>query len=590
MIKEIQINNYKSFSDTNNKLIVNHLVTPIVGKNESGKSNLINVLSNIKKNHSMNGENEKDINKKNRRDGEISVLTVIKDSNNKESQVKYRNNIFAYITGEISETIKADTILFEKCQRLLEKISQSNYEYDRDSDIYEIEHCFSILEDNFDFIVTNRKRVLDKLKINIKNNEVDEYEDLIKDVEFVENKLNEYYSMIPTYFRYDEQNLNDSYLCNSSFFDDYQNQDELFRIIWEVADVSTDDLKEACGINTTDPGVIFEQKKIINNKLKKNIGNRFNDFYKQSILDLSFDVDNKNLRFIFSTDENNTIYSERSTGFKWFFCMFLIMQSQIDNTENLVILIDEPGVSLHVSAQKELLKWFYNYTENTGNQIIYTTHSPYMLDKENMLSIRGIEKNEDGISRIINKIYTGNKGETVSETFTPVTEVIGMNLSDNIGINTSGVNLLVEGVSDYQYLIGMKNKLDVREEINIIPCTGATSIMNLVPLFIGWGLEFKILLDGDNEGKGVKKKLEKYSNYIEGKIAFTTDFIKVNHRPTIEGLFSVNDLKTIEELGTNDKILMSTYVRNQLLLKEMSLEEETKTNFKNLFDWIVDAK
>lgn len=590
MIKEIQINNYKSFSDVDNKLKINHLVTPIVGKNESGKSNLINVLSNINKDHLMIGENEKDINKKKRRDGQISVSTIMIDAKGKRSDVKYRNKIFAYISGEISEIIKADAILLEKCQKLLEKISQNNYEYSRNSEDYEIKNCFYILEKNSDFIVTRRKEIFDKLKLTIEKNETDEVEELIDDIEYVENKLNEYYSMIPNYFRYDEKKLNDTYLCDSSFFEDYMTQDELFRIIWEIADVSVEDLKEACGINTTDAGVIFEQKKIINEKLKKHIGNKFNDFYKQSVLDLSFDVDNKNLRFIFSTDESNTVYSERSTGFKWFFCMFLTMQSQIENTKDLIILIDEPGVYLHVNAQKELLKWFYDYTDNTGNQIIYTTHSPYMLDKENMLSVRGIEKNEDGISRIINKIYSGSKRKTVSETFTPVTEVIGMKLSDNIGINTSGINLLVEGVSDYQYIVGMKDKLEIGDEINIIPCMGATSIMNLVPLFIGWGLEFKILLDGDNEGKGVKKKLKKYSNYIEGKIAFTTDFTVVNHRSTIEGLFSVRDLKMIEELGSNDKVLMSTYVRTQFLQKEISLEEETKTNFKSLFDWIVDKE
>jgi predicted ATP-dependent endonuclease of OLD family len=97
-------------------------------------------------------------------------------------------------------------------------------------------------------------------------------------------------------------------------------------------------------------------------------------------------------------------FDERSSGFIWFFS-FLIWFSQIKKNygENVFILLDEPGLSLHGTAQNDLLRYI-NEKLRPNYQVIYTTHSPFMLDPVNVFSIRTVEDvviKENGNEKIL---------------------------------------------------------------------------------------------------------------------------------------------------------------------------------------------
>ena len=72
-------------------------------------------------------------------------------------------------------------------------------------------------------------------------------------------------------------------------------------------------------------------------------------------------------------------FSERSNGLKRYFSLFIDTKAKIDNNRPTLYLLDEPGVYLHVKAQKELLQYF-NHLCNDGNQVVYTTHSLTIYD------------------------------------------------------------------------------------------------------------------------------------------------------------------------------------------------------------------
>ena len=86
-----------------------------------------------------------------------------------------------------------------------------------------------------------------------------------------------------------------------------------------------------------------------------------------------------------------TKFDERSAGFVWFFS-FLIWFNQIKEQfgDNLIILLDEPGLSLHAKAQADLLRYIEERLAPTY-QVIYTTHSPFMIDPKNLLRARTVE-------------------------------------------------------------------------------------------------------------------------------------------------------------------------------------------------------
>ena len=115
-------------------------------------------------------------------------------------------------------------------------------------------------------------------------------------------------------------------------------------------------------------------------------------------------------------------FSERSNGLKWYFSLFIDTKAKIDNNRPTLYLLDEPGVYLHVKAQKELLQYF-NHLCNDGNQVVYTTHSPFMIDNNNVYNIRAVEKDEYGNSKIYKSIYNHQLSEkSKMETLSPLIE------------------------------------------------------------------------------------------------------------------------------------------------------------------------
>jgi predicted ATPase len=100
---------------------------------------------------------------------------------------------------------------------------------------------------------------------------------------------------------------------------------------------------------------------------------------------------------VFQTRIENTRHEatirldERSTGFIWFFS-FLVWFSEVQRTygENLIVLLDEPGLSLHARAQRDLLRYIQEELLSRY-QVMYTTHSPFMVDPGNLLICRTVE-------------------------------------------------------------------------------------------------------------------------------------------------------------------------------------------------------
>ena len=87
----------------------------------------------------------------------------------------------------------------------------------------------------------------------------------------------------------------------------------------------------------------------------------------------------------------NTSFSERSAGFAWFLS-FLIKFDRVkkEGSKPVFLLLDEPGLTLHGTAQADLLRFF---TEKLSphHQIIYSTHSPFMVPVEDLMATRIVE-------------------------------------------------------------------------------------------------------------------------------------------------------------------------------------------------------
>ncbi|GAB3911954.1 AAA family ATPase [Mucilaginibacter boryungensis] len=252
----------------------------------------------------------------------------------------------------------------------------------------------------------------------------------------------------------------------------------------------------------------------------------------------------------------------RSKGFNWFFS-FLVWFKKIqeDNSNNYILLLDEPGLNLHASAQNNLLRFLKDLSENY--QIIYTTHSPFMIESHNLEKVRTVLETEKG-SIISNSIQ-----EKDPNTLFPLQAALGYDIAQNLFISKH--NLLVEGASDLLYLQVMSSLLQslgrtgLNEKITIVPTGGLDKVSTFISLLRGSDLSIVCLLDTFKDAKGKSKLDDLVEHRIinKKKIRFFDEFLEDYTSADIEDLFEKNDyLKfyneafssaiTIDQL--NDKI------------------------------------
>ena len=202
--------------------------------------------------------------------------------------------------------------------------------------------------------------------------------------------------------------------------------------------------------------------------------------------------------------------------------------------ETLIVLLDEPGMTLHGKAQKDLLRYIHEKLE-PNHQVIYTTHSPFMIDGNNIFSLRGVEDVvERGKAPGSEEIIRGTKvTERIlsrdRDSILPLQGKVGYDIAQTLFVGPC--IFVVEGPAEWAYLKWFnreltrqgKNGLDVRW--SIAPAESASKVSAFVTLFKSQNLEIAALLDDHKEQKGLLERLNKSELLGEGHLLKTTDFV-----------------------------------------------------------------
>ena len=70
----------------------------------------------------------------------------------------------------------------------------------------------------------------------------------------------------------------------------------------------------------------------------------------------------------------------RSAGFQWFFSFYLVFLVEFEEGhKDAVLLLDEPGLHLHPTAQQELIAFFEEYQRGASSFTPRTRHSSLMV-------------------------------------------------------------------------------------------------------------------------------------------------------------------------------------------------------------------
>ena len=139
-------------------------------------------------------------------------------------------------------------------------------------------------------------------------------------------------------------------------------------------------------------------------------------------------------------------FDERSKGFVWFFS-FLSYFSGLeleDENRSLLLLLDEPGLNLHAMAQKDFLR-FIDERLAPKHQVIYTTHSPFMIDLDRLGSVRTVQDMDDRGTVVSDDVMVHD-----DETVFPLQVAMGYQLAQSLFLAPHC--LLVDQPSDQIYL------------------------------------------------------------------------------------------------------------------------------------------
>ncbi len=195
---------------------------------------------------------------------------------------------------------------------------------------------------------------------------------------------------------------------------------------------------------------------------------------------------------------------QRSEGFQWLVSFYTVFFAEAaDRYSNAILLLDEPGLSLHGLKQREFRSTLSQLAET--NQSLYTTHSPFLVGPDELDLVRVIEKVDDGGTKVHSNVTATDPGALL-----PLQEALGYDLAQSLFIQSR--NLVLEGLTDYWYLESVAELLAVAgdakldQRIALIPARTAGKVVYFATVLHANKLKVAALLDSDSAGDQAAKQ------------------------------------------------------------------------------------
>lgn len=551
-LEKVEIYKYKSIEDTQS-FNVGDKITILVGMNESGKTNILEALAKV---NYFNDDKSFQFDK--------TLDYPRKELKQFKNEFPSALTCFYAISEEFQEKIYDDLKIREFS---IERFSYTKY--------YNNNGVYAGIDiDNKKFIELYFKDFNVKVEmaiytdmLNIKNiQDIDSIIEKVKNIENNEDILKSF-EHLKNIYKYQVDNPIVEYIIQEWIkpnLPKFLYYDEYYSL---PARVSIENLKNGKLENEElkTAKALFELAEIdIDTIIKSNNFEEFNAELEATQLLITKEIfkfwdTNKNLQIRFKIEQkleqNNHILNvrventdkgvslpldKRSKGFNWFFS-FLVWFKKIQEDKNsqYILLLDEPGLNLHAMAQGNLLTFLEELSENY--QIIYTTHSPFMIYSNHLDRVYTIYETKDG------SIISDSVQQKDANTLFPLQAALGYSIAQNLFVNRN--NLVVEGISDLVYLNYMSsllkenNKEGLNDDIVIVPVGGADKVSAFISLMRGNELNIVCLLDNFTEQKPksnvenlVKEKIIK-----QGNLKFYSDFVDNLNIANIEDIFSVKE-------------------------------------------------
>lgn len=291
-----------------------------------------------------------------------------------------------------------------------------------------------------------------------------------------------------------------------------------------------------------------KKREILLQSASSKLTTQFKDWWQQGKYRFRFQADGNHFRIWVSDSlrPEEVELEGRSKGLQWFFSFFLVFLVESKNTHSdCILLLDEPGLSLHPVAQYDLIKFFNKLS--VDNQLIYTTHSPFLVSPDNLANVKAVYVDESGDSSVSTDLRKNSK--VADKSIYPVYAAIGLTISETLLLGCDPV--LVEGHSDQIYLQKIKNylsgikKYHHPREMLFIATGGVRGMTAIISIISAKEEDLPYaLLDSDKAGKDKAQSLKKDLYKTQPQ-----KIIEVNSVLNKTGDYEVEDLLPAGELA-----------------------------------------
>lgn len=207
-------------------------------------------------------------------------------------------------------------------------------------------------------------------------------------------------------------------------------------------------------------------------------------------------------------------FEKRSEGFKRFVTFLLMISARVkeDFLRNTLILIDEPSIGLHPSAEKYIRDELINISKT--NYVVYSTHSIFMIDKNNIPRHVIIKKKDEQTYAIEAK-----ESNVFDE------EVLYKALGASVFEVLKQKNILFEGWRDkklFQTALkrsigGQINFKKIFKDVGLAHSIGVKFMRYITPVFEAANRDCFILSDNDEPAKRYQKDFNEENLYGDWK-------------------------------------------------------------------------
>ncbi|EKS6737848.1 AAA family ATPase [Enterobacter ludwigii] len=214
---------------------------------------------------------------------------------------------------------------------------------------------------------------------------------------------------------------------------------------------------------------------------------------------------------------------QRSEGFQWLVSFFIVFFAEAKGKhKNTILLLDEPGVSLHALKQREFRKTISLLADE--NQTIYSTHSPFLVGPDELDLVRVVELTDRTVGTKVHTTVTSSDPAALL----PLQEALGYDLAQSLFANQR--NLILEGLTDYWYIEAISNllkeggKVFLNEKISLVPANTASKVVYFATILTSHNLKVAALLDSDNAGNQAAQQEILVNRLGNKRILRTSDF------------------------------------------------------------------